>query len=498
VDISASVALLTIKISDLLDRLEPVKEAFHNAASSLPALCLEGTRERLLNDIWKWFEDPTRERVFWLQGLAGTGKTTVARTIADRAHSRGRLAASFFFSRNIEATRAPSAIIPTIAYQLGRDHSFFRSYICTAIASDRDVRHKGIATQVTTLLERLPRSATSDVFFLIVLDALDECRVEGRCEGGVAVPLLLSKVASLSYIKVLITSRAHSTIKRMLDRPTHYQIALHDIEASIVHEDIRRYLQHSFLDLDISMNTPHPLLTDDACGELVRRAGTLFIYAATVIRWVGDSEAPASRLRQVLKQDAVELPYQNRDLDSMYVQVLLAAAETSGNPHVRMQALRQILAVVVVLMDPVSTTAVTTLAGADGQGEVILPLLSAVLLIEKDGLVRLFHESFRDCLTDERRTSEQFLISPASAHLHMAVRCLETMNTTLHQNICDIKDPSLRNEEVPHLQDHLATNIPSELGYACRYWHIHTQNAGGLSEPLLKNLEIFCLTHLLH
>jgi hypothetical protein len=168
-----------------------VKEAFHDA-SHASEMCLAGTREQLLMDLEAWFDnrDPSRERVFWLNGLAGTGKTTVARTIAARAHEQGRLAATFFFSRNIAATRAPSVILPTIAYQLAHYQQAFRSSVCTAIASDEDVSTRVIAAQANILFDKIALVSVSNEPLLIVLDALDECYVEGSCEGGDAIPLL--------------------------------------------------------------------------------------------------------------------------------------------------------------------------------------------------------------------------------------------------------------------------------------------------------------------
>ena len=59
--------------------------------------CLEGTRVALLDDIGKWTKDWTRPPIFWLDGLAGTGKSAIARTVAERCDAVGDLGASFFF-----------------------------------------------------------------------------------------------------------------------------------------------------------------------------------------------------------------------------------------------------------------------------------------------------------------------------------------------------------------------------------------------------------------
>jgi hypothetical protein len=478
-----------------------VKEAFHDA-SNASEVCLAGTREQLLLDLTAWFDDrdPARERVFWLNGLAGTGKTTVARTIAARAHQQGRLAAAFFFSRNIAATRAPSVILPTIAYQLAHYQQAFRSSVCTAIASDEDVSTRVIAAQANILFDKIAYVSVSNEPLLIVLDALDECYVEGSCEGGDAIPLLLTKLGSLPHVKILITSRAEDTIKRMFDRMAN-QLALHDIEADIVQGDIHLYLSHCLASLAHSRKLPPPFPTNDGLDELVKRAGTLFIYAATVIKWVSDPKAqPTLRLQQVLEQDVDEVAFQHRMLDGMYTQILEQAAETSGNPKPHERALGKILSAVVLLQEPVPPTALAMLVDEEKRASAILPLLSAVLLVDDEAPVRLFHPSFPDFMTNEERCRDaRFLVSRSEGHLQLATRCLEIMNAGLRRDICDIRDPCLSNSEVADLEGRLACAVSSELRYACQYWHIHLQYTGVVSASGLPAvLETFCTRHLLH
>jgi hypothetical protein len=478
-----------------------VKEAFHNA-SNASDMCLAGTREQLLLDLAAWFNDldPARERVFWLNGLAGTGKTTVARTIAGRAYQQGRLAAAFFFSRNIAATRAPSAIIPTIAYQLAHYQHTFRSSVCTAIASDESVSTRDTAAQANILLDKINPVDVPNESLLIVLDALDECYVEGSCEGGEAIPLLLNKLGSLPYIKILITSRAEETIKRMFDRMSN-QLALHNIEADIVQSDIHLYFTHCLTSLAHHRKVPPPFPTNDALDELVKRAGTLFIYAATVVKWVSDPKAqPTLRLQQVLEHDSDEVAYQHRMLDGMYTQILLQAAETSGNPKPHERALGKILSAIVLLQEPMPPAALAVLVDEEKRASAILSLLSAVLLVDGEAPVRLFHPSFPDFLTiEERCKDDRFSVSRSEGHLRLATRCLEIMNNGLRQDICDIRDPPLRNSDVADLKERLTRAVPSELRYACQYWHIHLQYAGVFSDTVLAAaLETFCTRHVLH
>jgi WD40 repeat protein len=460
---------------------------------------MQGTRQQLIADIFAWLNDPSSERVFWLNGLAGTGKSAVARTIADRAQDQGCLAATFFFSRNSAETREPSVIIPTISYQLALCLPSIRLLICAALDSDRHVRDRGVVAQARTLLSNISRATASGGPFLVVLDALDECHLENGRHGGDAVPQLLEKFGSLGHIKFLITSRVEVSIQRMFEG-LRGQVALHDMEKSIVQGDIQHYLDRSFAEVarNRKLALPFPLAKD--LDELVRRAGTLFIYAATVAKWISDpDDQPLLRLQQVLEKDEDEVTYQHKFLDDMYNGILTQAAKTSRNPRKHESALKSVISTVVLLQEPVPASALAILAGEETRTDALLPLLSAVLLVDNSTPVRLFHPSFPEFIvSDERCRDERFLIRAPEGHFHLAIQCLKVMNMHLRENICNLKDPSVPNAEVPYLLQTLEQVVPAELRYACKHWHVHLRLADVTSSRLADSLETFCATHLLH
>ena len=80
--------------------------------------CLKGTRETVLDEIGLWARDFDKLPVYWLNGLAGTGKSTIAQTVAERLFADGQLGASFFCSRDFEDRSNLELIFPTLAVQL--------------------------------------------------------------------------------------------------------------------------------------------------------------------------------------------------------------------------------------------------------------------------------------------------------------------------------------------------------------------------------------------
>src|ERR1700753_3128916 len=80
--------------------------------------CLRGTRQDVLGDIDRWLTSELDQRIFWLNGLAGTGKSTIAQTFAETSFADGKLGASFFCSRDFEDRSNIQNIFPTLAFPL--------------------------------------------------------------------------------------------------------------------------------------------------------------------------------------------------------------------------------------------------------------------------------------------------------------------------------------------------------------------------------------------
>jgi Mrp family chromosome partitioning ATPase len=504
--------MFDVHLLDLLDRLQPVKSAFHDAHGAAPA-CLEGTRTQLLDEISVWMADPSAKLVYWLTGVAGTGKTTIAQSVASMAKKRKCLAATFFFSRTGGSAdrRRAAAVIPTIAYQLAYRYEVLRDCICGATSTDRDVSERYVAMQAKTLLvDALGSSRQAlPLPLVIVLDALDECDKENGREGGDLIPILLHSLEKLSFnIKIFVTSRPEPSIKNMFSRADIHGstvgLALHrDIEQSIVREDIGRYLRHEFDKLAHERFVPPPFPLETDLQTLVDRAGNLFIYVRTIVMYVSsDVEDPINQLADVLRADADRASEQFADLDVLYTQILSKALDGVGRSAAAQRQLRDVLASLVLVQESLPASALAVVAGVEErQCKRILLCLSSVLLYEhtSDEPVRLMHPSFLDFLTCEGRCSDaRYFIGGAEYHSMLALRCLQIMNADLRRNICNLQDPFIPNSNILDLEQRLDRNTSAQLQYACKYWHVHVQSAGCFHPDLITALDVFCTKHLLH
>ena len=171
--------------------------------------CMKGTRRDILSQLESWLNDEQDKRVFWFNGLAGTGKSAIAQTFAERSFVDAKLGASFFCSRDFDDRSNLRSIFPTLAFQLAHRYSCFRKELFPVLRASRDVGRAPPRSQTEKLIVR-PFQATKTPT-LIVIDALDECRDE---EPASAILSVLSRyVDSLPMAKFFITGRPEPSIR---------------------------------------------------------------------------------------------------------------------------------------------------------------------------------------------------------------------------------------------------------------------------------------------
>ena len=80
--------------------------------------CTEDTRNAILDTMRMWASDNTTTKVYWLNGMAGTGKTTIAYSFSKILDDNGSLGGTFFSSHLWADTSDVCCIILTICFQL--------------------------------------------------------------------------------------------------------------------------------------------------------------------------------------------------------------------------------------------------------------------------------------------------------------------------------------------------------------------------------------------
>ncbi|KAF2147950.1 hypothetical protein K461DRAFT_209141, partial [Myriangium duriaei CBS 260.36] len=218
---------------------------YDSYTESEAAICLEGTRTEVLSQITAWSDDPSGKRMFWLCGKAGSGKSTIARTIAAALHQRGRLGGSFFFKRGDGDRGNASRFAPTIALQLIDVAPALSHFIASALTNDPLVCERSLQEQFGKLLEHPLRDLEEKGFpsiasLVIVIDALDEC------ETAENVRSLLRLLARLR-IRTFVTSRPELPVQlgfTSMQTYLHEDAVLENIQLNTISQDLHKYITH--------------------------------------------------------------------------------------------------------------------------------------------------------------------------------------------------------------------------------------------------------------
>jgi hypothetical protein len=415
----------------------------------------------VLNEIECWTQDFDKSPVFWLNGLAGTGKSVIAQTIAEWAFANGNLGASFFCSRGVKCRSDVRRIFPTLAFQLALQYPEFRSSLIHLLRSNPNIVHESLHNQMQQLLVKPLLSA--NISTVIVIDALDKCRDEDQ-ESAI-LRVLGQTISKLPRVKFFITSRPEPHIiagfrDSLLAKSTEIFI-LHNAEPDTVDDDIRHFFKHELSQL-AQRRKMDDWPTSEELDVLCRRTTGFFAYAAATINFL-ENCYPQRRLREIvtLPEGRARLKGHTK-LEYLYASTLQAAFPENNEGDTMV---RSILSALVLATTPLSQPAIATLTGF-GRNEIqrVLELIQSILVLPEDPNhpVRPFHQSFPDFITDPTCcTNKRFYISP-DYHTKLALCCLKLIIKSL-ENV----DPAPGNVWMEE------SGVNEAVEYARRSWDKH-------------------------
>lgn len=487
-----------------LSKLPMVDRAvFGSYTPNLEDECLPDTRVDLLQTIVDWIDDPNGRALFWLNGLAGTGKSTIARSLARSMQKRGLLGASFFFNRSENDRANLSKVIPTIVRQLGDVLPDLRQDIITATGFASSVIPVQFEKLLSEPLSKFKTTTGQKLLLVLVIDALDECDDE-------AIPALIHLLSQLQRtspsveLRVFVTSRPELPIrlgfKKIADK--HQKAILHEVDDSIVKHDLLLFFKYKLAKIRDLREEEE--LNEDWPGEnkiqtLVAMSAPLFIFAATICRVLKDPQWPADDILNGI------LEYRNEtsQLAGTYLPVLnnLLRDQSESRKVELIQQIKDVVGAIVILEDTLPMNPLAELINVSDQiVRLRVRSIPSVLQVpeEIDEPVRLFHKSFRDFLLEPQTDSNKFGVDGIAIHTKMTSNCIRVMEREkggLRKNICRLESYGFMRTQID--DDRIKNHLPKELQYACRHWVQHLRQAR-LSITDQDMIHLFLEAHFLH
>ncbi|CAI7644574.1 unnamed protein product [Penicillium viridicatum] len=472
--------------------------------------CLLGTRRELLLNIEEWAVLPEGKCIFWLNGLAGTGKSTISRTVAKFFKQKGLLGASFFFKRGEGDRGNATRFFPTITKQLFTGIPKLRPAIIQAIRDNPGISAKQLKEQFDKLvlqpLLSLEKFDLQTQVMVIVIDALDECETDSDIR--VILQLLPRVLKSKSvHIRVFVTSRPELPIRLGFKDVgcCHQDLILHEIPEPIIKRDISLFLEQKLTLIRKERPLPPDWPGNTTFQALVTMSVPLFIFAATICRLFEDHNLdPMQCLTEILK-------YQNREskLGGTYLPVFdrLLDGYNEERQNQLVEDIREVVGTIILLESPLSVAALAELtSNTTASINARLNPFHSILNIPTDETkpVRLFHLSLRDFLLDPRtrriyhpttRKEFRFWVDDKEMNQKLTTYCLNVMRKKLKKNMCNLQSYGIERRDIDaKSNDHY---LPPELQYSCRYWTHHLARS---RDPMaqIDTVLTFLEEHFLH
>ena len=315
---------------------------------------------------------------------------------------------SFFFSRGKQGRDHGQFLFSTIAYQLALNVPGLRQHVNRIMELNPTLLSKSMDVQLRTLIvdafQHLspfpPRS------YLVIIDGLDECHDKATQQS---ILRLLCEAVTVHKLplRFLIGSRPESHIRDSFDQESLYTVTRRVVldETFDPGRDIRVFLQDGFGKIcaknPILSRVEQPWPEEGVIDLLVQRSSGQFIYAATVLKFVGAAyRSPKKLLALVLKPDHTAFS----DLDQLYKHIL--------SDYPSEVNIVEVLGIIIAFNDNHLPEVIEDILGMDeGELKTVLCGLSSLMKDENDenGVISYVipdfaHASFGDYLFDSSRS----------------------------------------------------------------------------------------------
>jgi NACHT domain len=386
---------------------------------------MEGTRVEILEEIRVWARmKASGTRIYCIGDVAGTGKSTIAKTLAKEWYNDGILVAMFFFSQESTSVGTASDFCFSIADQIEEfDRSpDLKAYWESIFAGRKNLASRDFDEQWSKLVLRPLSMLSQRGNLLLVVDAPDECTASTR------IPLLecLLKACSsesLLHIRVLLTTRNEPDLLKLLRHNAFSNIILHKSlrNSTNSNADVAFYVNQRLDQNEIFTSSPEQRLL------LVDRCDGLFIFAFLACNLLEDACSDDRPLEDIL--------HEFTSLDALYHRTLSRA---DRSPKFTREPLRMILGIIIVAQEPLSISAIKDLLVPSVGSMDVAALVGRLGTILASGGIEeplyILHATFTEFLlrqnwvtTSGRKAINEYAVSRAQSNRLMARGCFSIL-----------------------------------------------------------------------
>ena len=387
------------------------------ARGDLEDYCLDGTRAEIIQAIVGWalsadlFENvigwklpKSSARILWLCGVAGSGKSQIAKAVAARLEQLNRLGSLYCCDHKNGTNLRPASLFSTIARNLADRDPMRKQALVASIGDNRAIwASQNCREQFQRFILQPSRDLPVVGDAIVIIDAFDEIgEVRERAE---VLSILTKRAHELpDGLRILVTSRFEQDIQDALRSSSATQvdhILMEDIPEGLTSRDIEIYVARE-LQMGDDFDSYH-------VHRLVEAAGTSFLWASMACQFINDINDGDATLSR--RDRFATITDTDSGLDGLFMRILDKQFGKSKN----LANFVCVLAYIICAEEPPSLETLASLSAKDFNNsaadalsackQIVRPLAS--LLIGTHDVktpISPFHISFTNFLLDESRS----------------------------------------------------------------------------------------------
>lgn len=457
-------------------------------------LLADAYRWVLQNDEFQRWRDGQENRLLWIRGDPGKGKTMLVCGIINELETSfsGKETISYFFCESANSrVNNSTAVLRGLVHMLAHQ----RHALIPHIRKEYDHVGKALFTDpnawnaLSNIFSNMLQDPSLNGTYLVV-DALDECET-GRER---LTRLIIEQSSKPSSVKWIISSRNWQQIEEMMQSAGHTTALSLELNADAVSAAVNVYIRHK-VEFLAQLKGYSPKTRDAVEKHLLSNAQDTFLWVALVCKSLeqipGFMTVPA------------KLKAYPRGLDTLYQGMMRQMLKSPSADDCK-----RILACATAVFRPISLkelgACIQTPEWAEEEEDFTVALdplikLCGSFLTANRGVVYFVHQTAKDFLL-ERAASAIFASGIEEVHRTIFTQSVLAMQDTLHRDMYDLRRPGFPIEKVekPDLD-------PLEaIGYSCMYWIDHleaSQTNGRVPQDILHDggvVDIFLRKQLLY
>ncbi|KAM6499229.1 hypothetical protein JOM56_004737 [Amanita muscaria] len=392
-----------------LERLEKFVSfaALQDSAEQDPERrCHPGTRKSVLKQLRDWFDNPNAtDRIVWLYGPAGAGKSAIAQTIADEYKERG-VAATFFFYRSDASRNNGNRLFPTIAWQLALSIPPTKNFIVHALDKTPHLPTQAIEVQFEQLMVH-PFQPTNNIASqmlqpapVVIIDGVDECSSEHLQRRFLTVIGDAVKDTRIP-LRFLIVSRPEALIEETLNKFTDFTVSIDLAKLDDSNRDIQIYLKEKFSEIASNRDLDPTWPGQEIIEEIVFNSSGNFIFAFLVIRFISDEDCDPEVLLNIVRDLT---PRGNMSPFGLLDELFLEILARQRNQDFLKTFLALLVGRISIEQDDLHKDDATLMNVSEKDLHIRLRRMRSLLKFKP--FIDIYHKSFLDFLQDPSRSGQ--------------------------------------------------------------------------------------------